>query len=775
MLNLYESYYKLSADPFRLSPDHNFAYGHQGYANARAYLEYAFFQGEGFVMVTGEPGTGKTTLINEILAGLNQSQMKIATLTTTQLDTRDLLHMVAVLFGMRVSEVSKPALLMDLKKHLTELAERGWRCILVVDEAQGLSPSGLEELRLLANLQHKERLLIQICLIGQDQLRDLVHTPQMEHLRQRIIAAAHLKPLTLEETVDYVEHRLCHAGWKGDPSISEGALRQIHRHSGGIPRLINLICNRLFLFGGLESRHSFKNADALQVIGELQQEQLLERESGLEADDAPGEATDLDASDCELSLPRFESVSLTVRTVSEEVSQASPVQDAHVSLATGEGEAASAKTETPAATAREADLSSGFKVQEPPAEPAAREEPYISSALRNNAPDEQFRFLGDEAAEEPEPGVGHTRRIAAVLILVAGLALVILFGSGLETPFTGRLKAEWLRFMAPESKTQTSTGESNAGATLPPVPASQPVVGAVERLSKPQAGQLQDAPHADVPIDDVLNTESIAVASLPAETPAAQLPAPPESAATGLVAIETAGTTAPAEDDWPTRLENRRLELEDKARRTFDRRLRAQWPELADTLQARHDAFSPPVSTNAGTHADQTRREPVAFNSLEPGVRSAEEARGRFQSLRDVHATLLDGRWSVGGEPAALLPSEITFCGQGDRHTQISCWSVPQTVKEGDGWILSKFETVLRGFSSQGDFELVYRALRAPAESAADPAWSVTEHSLWCEFSTVDHVSCAEHGGGNARVEFHRAPLLNDNSVRLLPRSRSSG
>jgi putative secretion ATPase (PEP-CTERM system associated) len=276
MLNIHETVYKLDADPFRLSPDHRFAYGHRSYARSKAYLDYALLQGEGFVMITGAPGTGKTTLIREIMANIDIASVQVATLTSTQLRTRDLLQMVATAFNLRFADADKATLLTVLEQFLMQQCQSGRRAVLIVDEAQGLSVSALEELRLLANLQRDNQMLLQVFLLGQDKLRDLIGSPGMEQLRQRVVASSHLEPLSLDDTVNYVQYRLTQAGWQGDPEIGNDALQVIHKYSGGIPRRINLICTRLLLSGGMKDKHVFNSQDAQDVILELQQERLID-------------------------------------------------------------------------------------------------------------------------------------------------------------------------------------------------------------------------------------------------------------------------------------------------------------------------------------------------------------------------------------------------------------------------------------------------------------------------------------------------------------------
>jgi len=276
MLNIHETVYNLSADPFRLTPDHHFAYSHPSYSRSKAYMDYALLQGEGFVMVTGAPGTGKTTLTKEILANVDITSVQVAMLTSTQLRTRDLLQMVATAFSLRFMDADKATLLTALEQFLRQQCQSGRRAVLIVDEAQGLSVSALEELRLLANLQHDNQMLLQVFLLGQEKLRDLISSPGMEQFRQRIVASSHLEPLSLEDTVNYVQFRLDQAGWQGDPEISGDALQLIHKYSGGVPRRINLICTRLLLSGGMRDKHLLDGQDAQDVVLELQREMLID-------------------------------------------------------------------------------------------------------------------------------------------------------------------------------------------------------------------------------------------------------------------------------------------------------------------------------------------------------------------------------------------------------------------------------------------------------------------------------------------------------------------
>ncbi|CAA0123452.1 Photosystem I P700 chlorophyll a apoprotein A2 [Halioglobus japonicus] len=272
---MYEIFYNFSAEPFRLSPDHRFCFEHNSYGKARAYLAYAFKRAEGFVMITGRPGTGKTTLIGELIESLSTDKVITANLVCTQLQADDLLKTVAYSFGVSpTTQGGKAELMQHLSVLLHSWHREGRRALLVVDEAQDLSSSAMEELRLLTNIQFGGQPLLQIFLLGQPELRDLILSREMEQVHQRIVAASHIEGLEADETEAYVMHRLSRVGWQGDPAIDRAIFPLIHRFSEGVPRRINLICSRLFLLGSVEERHAIEVKDVSVVIGELQAENL---------------------------------------------------------------------------------------------------------------------------------------------------------------------------------------------------------------------------------------------------------------------------------------------------------------------------------------------------------------------------------------------------------------------------------------------------------------------------------------------------------------------
>jgi len=279
MLDVYKSVYNLEGQPFRLSPDYRFSFGHQTYNDAKAYLKYALSEGEGIVAITGAPGTGKTTLISSLISELDLTQVQAGVLTNIQLGSGKLIDRIVEAFSLQVDPPETSDAMSVFGQFLKQQNEAGGRVVLIVDEAQGLTPEMLEELRLFSNFQHNTRLLMQIFLVGQESLMDIIRSPGMEQLHQRIIAAAELKPLDLEQTIDYIVHRLTYVGWKNDPVLTDEVCSLVHKFSDGVPRLINLICHRLFMHAGLKEKHKIDGGDALIVIVELHKEGLLTSEA----------------------------------------------------------------------------------------------------------------------------------------------------------------------------------------------------------------------------------------------------------------------------------------------------------------------------------------------------------------------------------------------------------------------------------------------------------------------------------------------------------------
>lgn len=280
---MYEAYYGLHTKPFQLNPDPSFYYASKQHQRASAYLEYGVHQNEGFIVITGEIGAGKTTIVRGLLESLDQDKLVAAQLVSTQLDADDILRMVAAAFGVRTAGTSKSELLLALEAFLVDVARQGKRCLLVVDEAQNLTQRAVEELRMLSNFQFETQALLQSFLIGQPEFRAILNSPQMQQLKQRVIAACHIGPLDVEETRGYVLHRLKCAGATDKPRFQEDAFAVIHRASGGIPRRINALCDRLLLLGFLGELTLFSPKEVEEVAAELNDKPFGISEPGLMA------------------------------------------------------------------------------------------------------------------------------------------------------------------------------------------------------------------------------------------------------------------------------------------------------------------------------------------------------------------------------------------------------------------------------------------------------------------------------------------------------------
>jgi putative secretion ATPase (PEP-CTERM system associated) len=275
---MYETFYGLSAKPFQLRPDPHFYFGSKGHRRAMAYLEYGLSQGEGFIVITGEVGAGKTTLVRNLFNRLPSDQIVAAHIVNTHVNADDALRMVASAFGLPSEGATKGELLTRLEQFLRQTDRQGKRALLVIDEAQNLNMATVEELRMLSNFQTDERCLLQTFLLGQPEFRATLHRPGMQQLRQRVIASYHLGPMDAQETRAYIEHRLQTVGWRGDPVFSDDAHAAIYACSGGIPRKTNTLCDRILLMGYLEELHAISAADVDTVVQDIREEFELPQE-----------------------------------------------------------------------------------------------------------------------------------------------------------------------------------------------------------------------------------------------------------------------------------------------------------------------------------------------------------------------------------------------------------------------------------------------------------------------------------------------------------------
>lgn len=290
---MYETFYHLTDKPFRLSPDYRFFFESQVHKRAMAYLRYGLEQRDGFIVITGGIGTGKTTLVEMLFDLISRENVVAAKVVTTQLEADDLLRMVGASFGLPHDQLTKAAMLKSLEGFLRGKAQRRERALLVIDEAQNIPPRSLEELRMLSNINVNGFPVLQTFLLGQDEFLETLQSPNMEQLRQRIIATYRLKALPKEEAQRYIEHRLSRVGWKGDPVFTPEAHDEIFAQTEGVPRRINTFCDRLLLYGYLEELHEFGREAVQTVASELNSELDRSRTGGVSR--RGGKGADLEA------------------------------------------------------------------------------------------------------------------------------------------------------------------------------------------------------------------------------------------------------------------------------------------------------------------------------------------------------------------------------------------------------------------------------------------------------------------------------------------------
>ncbi|WP_283420230.1 XrtA/PEP-CTERM system-associated ATPase [Sphingopyxis sp. Geo48] len=277
---MYDQYYGFTGRPFQLTPDPAFYFESGTHRKAMSYLGYGLAQGEGFIVITGDVGAGKTTLVGHLMNTIDPNRLTAVKLVSTQVEGDDLLRLVAEQFGIEWEEQSKAELLRSIEQYLREQARAGRRTLLIVDEGQNLAISALEELRMLSNFQLGDHSLLQIFLLGQPEFRQtLFHTPALEQLRQRVIATHHLDPMEPEEVEPYILHRLKKVGWRGNPSFAPEAFELIYDYSDGVPRKLNVLVSRLLLFGAVEELHRISAQHVRNVIGEIEADRGIDEAS----------------------------------------------------------------------------------------------------------------------------------------------------------------------------------------------------------------------------------------------------------------------------------------------------------------------------------------------------------------------------------------------------------------------------------------------------------------------------------------------------------------
>ena len=262
---MYEHYYGLQGRPFQLTPDPHYYFESATHRKALSYLGYGLAQGEGFIVITGDIGAGKTTLVGHLMQTIDPSRLTAVKIVSTQVEGDDMLRLAAQSFGLVTEGYTKAATLQKIEGYLHGQARAGRRSLLIVDEAQNLSVSAIEELRMLSNFQLGGQSLLQIFLLGQPEFRDLLRSPDLEQLRQRVIATHHLEPMLPSEIEPYVIHRLGIAGWTGNPAFTPASFSALYAATGGVPRRLNALISRVLLLGAIEQIHEI-DADAVAAV-----------------------------------------------------------------------------------------------------------------------------------------------------------------------------------------------------------------------------------------------------------------------------------------------------------------------------------------------------------------------------------------------------------------------------------------------------------------------------------------------------------------------------
>ncbi len=259
---MYQEFYGLSERPFTLIPDPDFLYLSPQHKLARAYLEYGLTQRLGFIVLTGEVGTGKTTLIKSLLKAAGRQQ-RIGVIYQTSFGAEDLLELLLREFGIKGRFTTRVARLAAFNQFLLNAFSRGENVVLIVDEAQNLGPEALEELRLLSNLQTEKEPLLQVILVGQPDLQERLRHPSLMQLAQRVSVQYHLTPLDKKETKEYIVYRLARAGGSG--IFTDSALDKLYEYTKGVPRRVNTLCDLALVAGFAEARHDI-DAEFLETV-----------------------------------------------------------------------------------------------------------------------------------------------------------------------------------------------------------------------------------------------------------------------------------------------------------------------------------------------------------------------------------------------------------------------------------------------------------------------------------------------------------------------------
>jgi general secretion pathway protein A len=264
---MYEKYYGFKEKPFNLTPDSKFFFASAKHEEALNCLLLAISEKSGFVVITGEIGSGKTTVCRSLINRLDPTT-RVALVLNTHLGKKELLTTLLEDLSIEYKSTSKTHLISALNKYLIKQASNDVNVVLIIDEAQNLTPSVIEEVRMLSNFETEKEKLLQIVLIGQPELRKKIALPQLEQFRQRVVMHYHLEPLDLVETEEYIAHRLVTAGAQDTDIFTQEAITEIYKYSKGVPRLINVVCHNALISGLVYETHKITRKIALEAISD---------------------------------------------------------------------------------------------------------------------------------------------------------------------------------------------------------------------------------------------------------------------------------------------------------------------------------------------------------------------------------------------------------------------------------------------------------------------------------------------------------------------------
>ena len=675
-------------------------------------MQYALRRGHGFLVVTGTPGTGKTTLIEDVCAQIDDARITLVSLLSTRLQPDDLLDMVAMGLGVGCNEADSPALRSRIETALLRQRQSQRRVVLMVDEAQDLSAAALEALRRLSDMRPGSRQLVQVFLVGQDPLVELIERPDMEQVRQRIVAAAHLRPLSREDTTAFVIYRLQRAGWRGDPGITPQALASVYEFSRGVPRLINQLGSRLLFLGAVERKHRLDGGDVDRVIDGLREEMAFGGAVAQTLQDRRRHAPEGKPAMYERARAGPAGFALRERLVQPHARAVAPsatldtdpegseeVRNPAVPALAREGQG-------PIEPASACQRARDNRTTPEPARVACAAVPRLAS-LSGALPERRNERLAAFAAAREarrERRVFPGKHTSVTRLRRGQVSFAVLLAAVAATGYQLRISGN----LAVREPLPQVSGEM-AAFTVVPVPGSERSPTAAAYGDSPGAvasGQkgLRDGrrERADgQPPDAERVREKAAAYPASASVPDGGLPVASAVSATAVLyrlpgwsQAAAAGKAAAARD-------------------------------VVAPVRVLETAGRAGPSTSVPEPMAQTamlERQP-AKASLQAGVSGFGVANTQYRP-EEVQAWLMSGHWARYGAPAARLPSPVTRCRS--RADHIVCWSAPQKVAAGSRDGIYQVQATIEGFSSDGSFRVRYRVMESTLRvKDAEPAAAV--------------------------------------------------